>query len=77
MRVPGFWMQCVDTATINIQYWVYLLKLKFRQFNKPFRVFHNGLVWFMVFNATFINISVISLRSVLLVEETEISGENH
>ena len=28
----------------------------------------------MVFNATFNNISVISLRSVLLVEET---GENH
>jgi len=29
---------------------------------------------FMVFNATFNNISVISCRSVLLVEET---GENH
>jgi hypothetical protein len=33
-----------------------------------------GLVRFMVFNATFNNISVISWRSVLLVEET---GENH
>ena len=33
-----------------------------------------GLVWFMMFNATFNNISVISWRSVLLVEET---GENH
>jgi len=32
------------------------------------------VVWFMVFNATFNNISVISWRSVLLVEET---GENH
>jgi hypothetical protein len=31
----------------------------------------------MVFNATFNNISVISWRSVLLVEETEVSGENH
>jgi len=31
-------------------------------------------VWFMVFNATFNNISVISWRSVLLVEETR---ENH
>jgi hypothetical protein len=30
--------------------------------------------WFMVFNATFNNISVISWRSILLVEET---GENH
>jgi len=30
-----------------------------------------------VFNATFNNISVISLGSVLLVEETGGSGENH
>ena len=30
----------------------------------------------MVFNATFNNISVISLRSVLLVEETGVAGEN-
>jgi hypothetical protein len=30
------------------------------------------LVGFMVFNATFNNISVISWRSVLLVEETEV-----
>ena len=32
---------------------------------------------FMVFNATFYDISVISWRSVLLVEETGVSGENH
>jgi hypothetical protein len=31
----------------------------------------------MVFNATFNNISVISRRSVLLVEETGIPGEKH
>jgi hypothetical protein len=31
----------------------------------------------MVFNATFNNISVISWRSVLLVEETEVPGEIH
>jgi hypothetical protein len=31
----------------------------------------------MVFNATFNNISVISWRSVLLVEETRVPGENH
>jgi hypothetical protein len=30
----------------------------------------------MVFNATFNNISVISWQSVLLVEETEVPGEN-
>jgi hypothetical protein len=34
-------------------------------------------VWFMVFNATFNNISVISWRSILLVEETGVNGENH
>ena len=31
----------------------------------------------MVFNATFNNISVISWQSVLLMEETGVSGENH
>jgi hypothetical protein len=35
------------------------------------------LVGFMVFNATFNNISVISWRSILLVEETGEPGENH
>jgi hypothetical protein len=39
------------------------------------------LVWFgfgfVVFNATFNNISVISWLSVLLVEETRVPGENH
>ena len=37
------------------------------------------IVWFgfMMFNATFNNISVISWRSVLLVEETGGPGENH
>jgi fido (protein-threonine AMPylation protein) len=34
------------------------------------------MVWFMVFNATFNNISVILRQSVLLVEETGVSGEN-
>ena len=31
----------------------------------------------MVLHATFNNISVISWKSVLLVEETGVSGENH
>jgi hypothetical protein len=34
-------------------------------------------VWFMVFNATFNNISVMSWQSVLLVEVTGVSRENH
>ena len=33
--------------------------------------------WFMVFNTTFNNISVISWLSVLLVEKTGVLGENH
>jgi hypothetical protein len=35
------------------------------------------LVWLMVFNATFNNMSVISWWSALLVEETRVPGENH
>jgi len=31
----------------------------------------------MVFNATFNNFSARSWRSVLMVEETEVAGENH
>jgi hypothetical protein len=31
----------------------------------------------MMFNATFSNISIISWRSVLLLAETEVPGENH
>jgi hypothetical protein len=37
----------------------------------------SGLAWFMVFNLTFNNISFISWRSVLLMEETGVPGENH
>jgi hypothetical protein len=42
-------------------------------------LYHIGhrLVWFMVFNTTFSNITVISWRSILLVEETGVPGENH
>jgi hypothetical protein len=35
-----------------------------------------GLAWFMVFNAIFNIISVISWQSVLLVDETGVHGEN-
>jgi hypothetical protein len=36
-----------------------------------------GMGGAMVFNATFNNTSVISLRSVLLLEETRVHGESH
>jgi hypothetical protein len=35
------------------------------------------IVYLMVFNATFNNISVISWRSILLVDENRGPGENH
>ena len=38
---------------------------------------YDKMVWFLVFHATFNNISVISWWSVLLVEETGVPGENH
>jgi len=39
--------------------------------------FYGCGLWLMVFNATFNNISVISSRSVLLVENTGAPEENH
>ena len=39
--------------------------------------FNSDLVVFMVFNVTFNNISGISWRSVLLVEENGVPGENY
>ena len=38
---------------------------------------YSVLIWFMVLNATFNNISITSLQSVLLVEETGVPEENH
>jgi hypothetical protein len=45
--------------------------------NRITKIGYGVWVGFMVFNATFNNISVISLRSVLLVEGTGIPEENH
>jgi hypothetical protein len=38
---------------------------------------NNKNIWFMVFNTTFNNITVILWCSVLLVEETRVLGANH
>jgi hypothetical protein len=40
-------------------------------------VFRFDLIWFIVFNATFSNISAISLQPVLVVEEAGVPEENH
>jgi hypothetical protein len=57
----------VALSTIKPTKYILFLKL----YNKIY------LVGFMVLNATFNNISAISWGSVLLVEETEVSGENY
>jgi hypothetical protein len=44
---------------------------------EPIQIIHISFVWFIVFNATFNNISVTSWQSVLLVEETGAPRENH
>ena len=51
----------------------YCLNLFFIMQNSMMIKITNGLLWFMVFNATFNNISVISWW---LVEKTRVPGEN-
>jgi hypothetical protein len=57
-------------------FWMCILK-KNKIICFPFFLFAMYKDWFMVFNATFNNISVILWRSVKLVEETGVPGENH
>jgi hypothetical protein len=43
-----------------------------------FRMLKGGVfLWVLLVNANFNNISVISWRSILLMEETDVLGENH
>ena len=48
---------------------------------KSIPITHIYMTWLgvriMIFNGTFNNISVMSWRSVLMVEETRVPGENH
>ena len=52
---------------------IYIIHISFL-FTDDLRLF---LVWVMVLNATFNTNAAISWRSVLLEEETGVSGENH
>jgi hypothetical protein len=52
-------------------------KNKFYNVTANFFFQPRNLGWFMVFEATFNNILVKSWQSVLLVEETGVTGENH
>ena len=65
---------CVDTLANKIEQIINLILRK-----KKFLISFMVWLWFgfMVFNATFNNISVISWQSILLVEETGVPGENH
>ena len=55
--------------------------LRFTDYECPLGIFKlflaNNMAMVMVFNATFNNISVISRRTVTLVEETGVSFETH
>ena len=61
----------VHSSNLHELFCIYLRNI----YAKAYRV--NRPLGVMMFNATFINISVISWWSVLLVEDTGIPGENH
>jgi hypothetical protein len=67
---------CFCLFVFSPKKWIFFNRYLYRQVIIFFQKIC-GLVWFMVFNATFNNISVISWRSVLLVEEDGVPGENH
>ena len=68
-------LQQVEYIYITIVYNIFVL-LPISNDQHAYLPSYLGLVWFMIFNATFNNITVISCRSVLLVEETRVPGEN-
>ena len=60
--IGTYWYNNIVVRYVQINIYVYMSVFRVRV---------------MVFNTTFNNISVISWRSVLLVEETGVPGENH
>ena len=71
-------------STCSIDIWEGIFKRPLKKINSinmfvcKYHLFiKDGLVWFMVLNTTFNNISVTSWRSILLVEETGVPGENY
>ena len=59
--------------------YLYTRKIKQTKYVYAFILFSRYWLtdWFLVFNATFSNISAISWRPVLVVEEARVPGENH
>jgi hypothetical protein len=78
-NIKCYLMICVALRKMNIVYLIkniVLLLFKYCYYWFYFAVKQSWLVGFIVFNATFNNVSVISWRSGLLVEETGGPGEN-
>ena len=63
----------IKSVICNTSFILYMKKHKLKICN--FQIIF-GFVWLMVFNGTFNNISVISCRSFLLVEETALPGKS-
>ena len=70
LEVKYWWINCCLTP--SSKYFIHIQNGHWGQILDTYLI----RVRFMVFNSTFNNISVISWRSVLLVEETGVSGEN-
>ena len=75
VTIHGFMLQIIDTIIFRVQ-WLsniyHASRLIVEQVNSVY-----DLIWFIVFNATFSNISAISWRPVLVVEEIGVPGETH
>ena len=68
----------VDPWLSSCPFWpLCCLSFALRLLITPFRIFKLFYETCMVFNVTFNNISVVSWRSSLLVEETGVPGENN
>ena len=68
-KTPIWWSVLVTTLSDEMRYWFATAQCLFSRIDLIFDI------W--CFNATFNNISAISWRPVLVVEEAGVSGENH
>ena len=76
LQVSNPW---IDTVTIGYEWWIYHKTLTNEIKPSYIIITIIDLIWldFWCFNATFSNISAISWRPVLVVEEAGVPGENH
>jgi hypothetical protein len=69
-------IKVVYTMNIKVQEIKYTMNIKVQEIKYTMNIKVQEKVRVMMFNAPFNNISAISWHSVLLVEETGVSGEN-